>query len=93
MTDSCDTRSSCREKLISGLKKSLPVIAGIILGATGGYLYYLKVGCSTGSCPITSNPYISVLWGAAIGYLAAGIIKPSKKKEKPDEVNGGKENP
>lgn len=92
MTDSCDTRSSCRVKLSSGLKKSLPVI-GTILGATGGYLYYLKVGCSTGTCPITSNPYISVLWGAAIGYLAAGIIKPNKKKEKTDEVSGDKENP
>ncbi len=50
------------------------------LGALGGFLYYAFVGCTSGSCPITSNPWISTIWGAVMGYLLTGIFKPSKKK-------------
>jgi len=56
-------------------------IIGLVLGAIGGFIYYLKVGCSTGSCAITSNPYLSVLWGAAMGYLLGDMFN-SKKKVK-----------
>ncbi len=50
-------------------------IAGIILGAVAGYLYYYYIGCRSGSCPINSNPYISTVWGALIGYLLGDIFK------------------
>lgn len=53
---------------------------GLILGALGGYLYYRTVGCSTGTCAITSSPYISTLWGAIMGYLIGDLL--SGKKEK-----------
>ncbi len=56
-------------------------IIGLIVGGIGGYIYHLKVGCSTGSCAITSNPYLSVLWGAAMGYLIGDMFN-AKKKEK-----------
>jgi hypothetical protein len=42
---------------------------GVLLGALAGFLYYWFVGCSSGSCAITSNPYMSILWGAAMGFL------------------------
>ena len=57
------------------IKILLPVIAGTILG----YLYYYFIGCRTGVCPITSNPYASVIYGGLIGLLFAF---PSKKKKK-----------
>ena len=48
-------------------------IIGIVIGAVLGYGYYRLVGCSTGTCPITSNPYISTLYGAVMGVLIAGM--------------------
>lgn len=49
----------------------LPVIhlLGIGLGALGGYAYFYFIGCRTGTCPITANPWLSILWGMALGYL------------------------
>lgn len=47
----------------------LKVIIGVVVGAALGYLYYKKVGCATGTCPITSSPGGSTLYGALIGYL------------------------
>ncbi len=40
-----------------------------IAGGTAGYLYYHYVGCVTGTCPITSNPILSIGYGALIGLL------------------------
>ncbi len=39
------------------------------LGGTAGYAFYYFVGCTTGSCAITSNPYASIAIGAVFGYL------------------------
>jgi hypothetical protein len=47
-------------------------IIPVILGGAGGFLYYRFVGCRTGMCPLTSNPWISTLYGALIGALIAG---------------------
>lgn len=57
----------------------LPVI-GAVVGAIGGYIYYIEIGCTSGSCAITSNPYMSMLWGAALGYLIFDLFKKRKSK-------------
>ena len=41
----------------------------VALGGAGGFLYYRFVGCKTGACPLTNNPWISTLYGALIGWL------------------------
>jgi len=61
------------------IKKHLLKIIGIPVGMLGGYLYYYFVGCNSGACPITSNPYISVMYGGLMGYLVLDLFK---KKEK-----------
>ena len=66
------------------LKKNLFGLIGLAAGAIGGYAYYYFIGCNTGSCPLTSNPYISVIFGAVIGYLLMDMFK---KKETSDESN------
>ena len=48
-------------------------LAGIVAGAALGYGYYRLVGCSTGACPITSNPWISTTYGAVLGALFTGM--------------------
>lgn len=47
------------------------LLAYPLLGAGGGYLWHRVVGCRSGSCPITANPYISTLYGAFVGLLIA----------------------
>ncbi|MCD8183898.1 MAG: DUF6132 family protein [Bacteroides sp.] len=57
---------------------------GIIIGAAGGFLYWRFVGCSTGSCPITSSPVNSSLWGAVMGGLVGSMFQPkSQSKSQP----------
>ncbi|MFZ4725015.1 MAG: DUF6132 family protein [Paludibacter sp.] len=60
------------------IKKNLLKIIGILVGGIGGFSYYYFVGCASGTCPITSNPYISVIYGALMGYLLLDMFK---KKE------------
>lgn len=51
------------------------IIIGSIAGAIGGYSYYSLVGCSTGTCAITSNPTISVLYFSLLGGLSINMIR------------------
>ncbi len=41
----------------------------VALGALGGFAYYAFIGCTSGTCPITSNPFISTGYGALIGAV------------------------
>lgn len=50
----------------------LRYLLGGVLGGVAGYLYYRLVGCPSGTCPITSNPYVSTIYGAVMGLLLAG---------------------
>jgi len=63
------------------LKKNLLYIAGGLVGGLGGFLYWYFVGCRTGSCPITSSPTMSVIWGAVMGGLLFSMF-PKKKNKK-----------
>jgi phage shock protein E len=60
---------------MSFIKKNLFIIIGTILGAIGGYLYYLFVGCESGTCAISSKPVNSTVYWALMGGLLFSIIK------------------
>ncbi len=60
-----------------------------LIGAIGGYAYYYFVGCNGGTCPITSNWYITTLYGSMMG-LVLGFptnTKTKKIKNKGDDSN------
>jgi len=41
----------------------------VLLGGAAGYGLYRFIGCRTGTCPITSNPWLSTIYGAVMGGL------------------------
>ncbi len=47
------------------------IALGAVIGGGFGYGYYRWVGCSTGACPLTSNPWLSTLYGMFLGALVA----------------------
>lgn len=53
-------------------KMTFKLIASLLVGALGGYAYHRIIGCRSGACPITANPYISSGYGAMIGYFISG---------------------
>ena len=53
-------------------KMLLHTILYVAGGAAVGFGYHKIVGCSSGACPITANPYISTLYGALVGFFAGG---------------------
>jgi hypothetical protein len=52
----------------------LRIIIGILVGGGLGFAGYKFVGCSSGTCPLTSNPVISTIYGAVLGVLIATSI-------------------
>jgi hypothetical protein len=64
-----------QSQIIKWSKRILPVV----FGAAGGYAYYYFIGCASGTCRISSNPYISTIYGSVIGALL--IPRVSKSKE------------
>lgn len=61
-------------------KQYLLTIIGVVLGAIAGYLYWKFVGCSSGSCAITSKPLNSTIYGAIMGGLLFSIFQKDKNK-------------
>lgn len=53
---------------------------GIAIGAIAGYLYYHFVGCTSGSCNITSKPLNATLYGSLMGGLVFNMFVPNAKK-------------
>lgn len=51
------------------------IIIGAMAGGIVGYLYYRFIGCRSGACIITGNPYVSTIYWAAIGGLVANLLK------------------
>ncbi|CAN5434945.1 DUF6132 family protein [soil metagenome] len=60
--------------------QNLIYLAGAVIGAVAGYMYWKMVGCSSGTCLITSKPINSTIYGALMGSLLFGIFKKDNKK-------------
>lgn len=60
---------------------------GALLGAIAGYLYWRLVGCSSGTCMITSKPFNSTIYGSIMGALLFGLFKKDTQKKILKEEN------
>lgn len=58
----------------SFLQRNFGMIFFVTIGLIAGFLYYKYVGCVSGTCPITANPIMSVLYGGILGGLFHSII-------------------
>jgi outer membrane lipoprotein SlyB len=67
--------------IINWLKNHRTTLIGILIGAVGGFIYWKFVGCSSGTCPITSSPVNSTIYGAIVGGLLGSSFKKKKKTD------------
>ena len=44
-------------------------LLGMLTGGIAGFLYYHFIGCTSGTCAITGNPYSSILFGSFFGFF------------------------
>ena len=51
------------------------IMIGTAVGALLGFALYKFVGCSSGTCPITSNPWISTIYGGIMGAVLSGAMR------------------
>ncbi len=63
------------------LKKYSVVILGVTIGTIAGFLYWKFIGCSSGSCAITSKPLNSSIYGAVMGGLLCSIFQSNNYKK------------
>ena len=71
-------------------KKHWLRMTGILVGVLVGYIYYHYVGCLSGTCPITSNPYRMMIYGALVGYLLFDLFSSDKKSKNTKEISNNK---
>jgi len=61
------------------INKNKFLLAGVLFGAIGGFLYWKLVGCNSGTCMITSKWHNSTAYGALMGGLLFSMFKKDNK--------------
>jgi hypothetical protein len=56
-------------------KKMFAIIIGVLAGGVVGFLYYRFIGCRSGTCIISGNPYISTVYWAVLGGIVANLLR------------------
>lgn len=59
-----------KERMKKWLRPALFILGGGLMGLG----YYYLVGCSTGTCVITSSPLTSMAYMALVGWLLSGVF-------------------
>ena len=53
----------------------MSIAIGIGIGALAGFANYKFIGCATGTCPLSSNPWIATIYGMLLGGLIGGSLR------------------
>ncbi len=64
------------------------IIGALAGGFFGYFVLYRLIGCATGTCPITANPYISIIYGVILGALVANMFIGPTKEHAPENTDG-----
>ena len=68
------------------INKYKNVLLFILTGMILGFAYWYFIGCSGGTCPITSNWYSSALYGGLFGFLLSDFkLKKTKRADKNEQ--------
>jgi thioredoxin 1 len=65
------------------------ILLGLLIGGTIGAVLGYFGKCSSGTCPLTANPYYGAMYGALVGALMASMFsslpkrRPTPPQEKP----------
>ena len=62
------------------IQKNRLGIAGVVSGAIFGFFYWKWVGCSSGTCMISSKPFNSTVYFDFMGGLVFSMFKKEKKE-------------
>ena len=57
------------------------IIIGMVVGGTLGFAAYWFIGCTTGACPLTSNPWVSTFLGLGLGAMFTSKPNSSEPNE------------
>jgi len=49
--------------------------AGALVGAVGGFFYWKYIGCTSGTCAITSSPVYSTIYFSILGALLFSVFQ------------------
>lgn len=50
-----------------------------LVGGGAGFAYYYYIGCQSGTCAITGNPWISTAYGGVMGLLLYPAIRRDRR--------------
>jgi thioredoxin 1 len=57
------------------------IFLGVVIGGLIGALLGYFGKCSSGTCPLTANPYRGAIYGAVMGVLLASAFSPKAKRK------------
>ena len=60
-----------RDRVKEHTVKLVRAILGIVLGGLAGFGLYRYLGCASGTCLITSSPWVSVVYGMILGFVVS----------------------
>lgn len=64
------------------INNNIIAVSGFILGMAGGFLYWKYVGCLSGTCPLTSNPWIMLVYGGITGGFLGNALQDMLRKSR-----------
>ena len=54
------------------MNQFMRIAIGALVGVVIGYAIYRIVGCRTGACPLTANPYVAMIVYGLFGAIVMG---------------------